>query len=156
MTLSLITGGAGFIGSNFIHYIIKHYPDYRIINFDALTYAGNLANLDSIKESDKYRFIHTRIESTESLNIELENETVDYIINFAAESHVDRSIISSHEFVMTNIVGGKLYFNPPVLNGSRKVCLYRLKSCDGGQGIAYQLIGRTIAVPAETKIYPII
>ena len=105
MTTILITGGAGFIGSNFIHYIIKHYPDYRIINFDALTYAGNLANLDSIKESDKYRFIHTRIESTESLNIELENETVDYIINFAAESHVDRSIISSHEFVMTNIVG---------------------------------------------------
>lgn len=99
----LITGGAGFIGSNFIHHILKKYPDYEIINLDGLTYAGNLENLKELENDPRYTFVKGDI-----CNKELAEELVakvDVVVHFAAESHVDRSIMDSEAFVRTNVIG---------------------------------------------------
>jgi dTDP-glucose 4,6-dehydratase len=101
----LVTGGAGFIGSNFIHYLIDKYPNYHILNYDKLTYAGNLENLASIQETKNYVFIKGDILNQELLEYVVNTYEVDLIVNFAAESHVDRSIRNSSEFVTTNILG---------------------------------------------------
>jgi len=99
----LVTGGAGFIGSNFIRYMLKVYPEYRIINLDKLTYAGNLDNLKDIEGNPNYKFMNGDI-CDSSLISNLVKE-VDVVVNFAAESHVDRSIESPDEFVKTNVLG---------------------------------------------------
>jgi dTDP-glucose 4,6-dehydratase len=100
----LITGGAGFIGSNFIHYMLERYPAYTLINLDKLTYAGNLENLADIAGNANYRFVHGDICAPEKVT-EVLDCGVDALINFAAESHVDRSILGAGEFVQTNILG---------------------------------------------------
>ena len=94
----LITGGAGFIGSNFIRYFLNHHPDHQVINFDKLTYAGNLDNLKDIEKDPRYRFIKGDICDARAVE-EAVGSGVDVIINFAAESHVDRSILSAGSFV---------------------------------------------------------
>ncbi len=99
----LITGGCGFIGSNFIHYILRKYPDYSIINLDALTYAGNKNNLRDIEADKRYSLVTGRVEDN-GLVRELVN-SVDCVVHFAAESHVDRSIVDVSPFINTNIVG---------------------------------------------------
>lgn len=99
----LVTGGCGFIGSNFIRYILRKYPDYRILNLDKLTYAGNLENLADIKNDSRYQFIQGDIAEAKIVN-KLVKE-VDTIVNFAAETHVDRSILSPDAFVKTDIYG---------------------------------------------------
>ena len=99
----LVTGGCGFIGSNFIRYILNKYPDYEIVNIDALTYAGNLENLRDIREDKRYRFVHGRIEDKNLVANALGD--ADYIVNFAAETHVDRSIRNSSPFLTANILG---------------------------------------------------
>ncbi len=88
----LVTGGAGFIGSNFIHYILDKYSDYNVINLDSLTYCGNLGNLVEAEENPNYKFIKGDILDTKLVNSIVNKNNIDYIINFAAESHVDRSI----------------------------------------------------------------
>ena len=103
MTTLLVTGGAGFIGSCFIHHIINKYKDYKVINLDALTYAGNIENLDDIKDNPNYTFVRGNI-CDKKLVRELINES-DCVVNFAAESHVDRSISSPEIFIETNIQG---------------------------------------------------
>ena len=102
----LVTGGAGFIGSNFIHYWLKNHPDDEIINFDKLTYAGNLDNLKSIEKNPNYTFIKGDIVSVE--DVEKAVREVDAIVNFAAESHVDRSIIDPAPFITTNVLGTQI------------------------------------------------
>ena len=99
----LVTGGAGFIGSNFVRYILKKYPDYEIVNLDLLTYAGNLENLKDIEKNPNYKFVKGDIADKELVNNLVKD--VDAIVNFAAESHVDRSILDSSDFIRTNIVG---------------------------------------------------
>ena len=99
----LITGGAGFIGSCFVRYMLKNHPDYKIINLDALTYAGNIENLDDVKDNRNYKFVHGNI-CDKKLVSELV-EQVDAIVNFAAESHVDRSITGPEIFIETNVKG---------------------------------------------------
>lgn len=103
MTTLLVTGGAGFIGSCFIRHIINKYKDYKVINLDALTYAGNIENLDDIKDNPNYTFVRGNI-CDKKLVRELINES-DCVVNFAAESHVDRSISSPEIFIETNIHG---------------------------------------------------
>ncbi len=102
--LLLVTGGAGFIGSNFVHWVKKHRPDWRLINLDLLTYAGNLENLEGIEEDHEYRFVKGDIRDGELVS-KLLAEGVTGIINFAAETHVDRSIDSPSAFLETNILG---------------------------------------------------
>src|SRR3989338_6730087 len=99
----LITGGAGFIGSNFIHYWLKKYPNDVIVNLDLLTYAGDLKNLEGIEEGENYTFIKGDICDKKLVDGLVKN--VDIIVHFAAESHVDNSIIDSTPFVRTNVLG---------------------------------------------------
>lgn len=103
MTSILVTGGAGFIGSCFVRHMLKKHPDYKIINLDALTYAGNIENLDDIKNNPNYKFAHGDI-CDRNLVRELTSQ-VDCIVNFAAESHVDNSIKHPEIFVKTNVEG---------------------------------------------------
>lgn len=99
----LITGGCGFIGSNFIRHILNRYPDYEVINIDALTYAGNPVNLRDIENNTRYSFVKGKIEDRELVGGLIKD--VDYVVHFAAESHVDRSIVDVSPFIKTNIVG---------------------------------------------------
>ena len=101
----LVTGGSGFIGSNFVRLIHGSYPDSRIVNLDKLTYAGNLANLSEIPENKHYRFVLGDICDTELLNQLFSEEKFDTVVHFAAESHVDRSIEGPADFIQTNILG---------------------------------------------------
>ena len=101
----LVTGGAGFIGSNFVRYMLNKYQDYKIVNLDLLTYAGNIKSLDDVKNNPNYLFVKGDIADNKLVDkIILENK-IDVIINFAAESHVDRSITNPDIFVKTNILG---------------------------------------------------
>lgn len=99
----LVTGGAGFIGSCFIRHILKKYQNYKVINIDALTYAGNIENLNDVKDNPNYKFVHGNICDKELVR-ELVNQ-VDCVVNFAAESHVDRSITGPEIFIETNVKG---------------------------------------------------
>ena len=99
----LITGGAGFIGSCFVRHILKKYPDYKVINLDVLTYAGNIENLDDVKNNPNYTFVHGNI-CDKKLVRDLISQ-VDLVVNFAAESHVDRSITTPEIFIETNVQG---------------------------------------------------
>lgn len=103
MSKLLVTGGAGFIGSNFIHYWLKKYPKDKIVNFDKLTYAGHLENLRDIEKNPRYTFIKGDI--TNKDQVEKAMQGVDIVVHFAAESHVDRSIEDPMIFIGTNIVG---------------------------------------------------
>lgn len=101
----LITGGAGFIGSNFILYFHNKYPDYQIINLDKLTYAGNQENLEEMKGADRYHFVQGDINDKSLLTTLFEKYTIQGVIHFAAESHVDNSISGPETFIRTNING---------------------------------------------------
>lgn len=99
----LVTGGAGFIGSNFIHYWLANHPNDEVVNLDSLTYAGNLENLADVKDNPNYSFIKGDIAKAEDVKVAIKG--VDIVVNFAAESHVDRSIIDPAPFILTNVVG---------------------------------------------------
>jgi dTDP-glucose 4,6-dehydratase len=101
----LITGAAGFIGSNFVHYWMAQHPEDRVIVLDALTYAGNRANLDPVKDRSNFRFVHGDIRDQALIEDLLRSEHIDTLVHFAAESHVDRSISGPDAFIETNILG---------------------------------------------------
>lgn len=105
MKTYLVTGGAGFIGSNFIHYMLRRNQDIHILNVDALTYAGNLENLSEYDQDSRYTFAHVDIRDKEALTQLFETYHPDYVVNFAAESHVDRSIEDPGAFADTNVMG---------------------------------------------------
>lgn len=114
----LVTGGAGFIGSNFIHYWLVNHPQDQIFNFDSLTYAGNLENLNDIEKSPNYTFIKGDITNTSKVNEVMDG--IDLVVNFAAESHVDRSILDPAPFILTNVVGTQV-----LLDAARKAHVQR-------------------------------
>ena len=102
----LVAGGAGFIGSNFIHHILEKYPYYKILNYDKLTYAGNLENLRNIEKDPRYFFVQGDIADTEQVEKVILDYAIEAIVNFAAESHVGRSVMfRADEFVRTNVLG---------------------------------------------------
>lgn len=101
----IVTGGAGFIGGNFIHYMLRQHPDYRIVCLDKLTYAGNLSTLASVMNHSGFRFVKGDICDREEVYRLFEEECPDVVVNFAAESHVDRSIEHPEVFLQTNIIG---------------------------------------------------
>jgi dTDP-glucose 4,6-dehydratase len=111
----LITGGAGFIGSNFTHYYLEKHPEDQVMVFDRLTYAGNLENLSDLENNERYWFFQGDIADVKLVNELFERERFDTVVNFAAETHVDKSIESPSIFVMTNIVGTQT-----LLEASRK------------------------------------
>ena len=101
----IVTGGAGFIGGNFVHYMLKAHPDYRIVCVDCLTYAGNLETLAPVMDNPNFRFCKVDITDREAVNKVFEEEKPDIVVNLAAESHVDRSIDNPGVFLNTNIMG---------------------------------------------------
>ena len=114
----LVTGGAGFIGSNFILYWMTQHPDDSIVNLDKLTYAGNLENLTSIEKNPNYLFIHGDICDPDTVKSAMKH--IDVVVHFAAESHVDRSIHDPAPFVKTNVVGTQVLLDAAVLNNVKR------------------------------------
>ncbi len=115
----LVTGGAGFIGSNFIRYMLGKYPDYEIINFDKLTYAGNLDNLADAESNPNYHFIKKDIADSKAVEGIL-SDGVNAIVNFAAETHVDRSLMNASEFILTNVLGTQVLLGAALKYGIEK------------------------------------
>jgi dTDP-glucose 4,6-dehydratase len=142
----LVTGGCGFIGSNFIHYLLETDPVLQVLNFDGLTYAGNLANLADLAGNSRYRFVHGDITNREAVRRAV-GERVSAIVNFAAESHVDRSIHDTGPFVRTNVLGTQI-----LLDAARefKVPRYLQVSTDE----VYGSLGPTGSFTEETPLAP--
>ncbi len=105
MKHALVTGGAGFIGSNFIHYLLAHEPELRIVNLDALTYAGSLKNLKDLPDPSRYTFVQGDICDRNLVDRIFSEHKIDTVVHFAAESHVDRSILDPGVFAQTNVMG---------------------------------------------------
>lgn len=101
----IVTGGAGFIGSNFVFHMLNKYPDYRIVCLDCLTYAGNLSTLEPVMDNPNFRFVKESITDRDAVYKLFEEEHPNMVVNFAAESHVDRSIENPQVFLDTNIIG---------------------------------------------------
>ncbi|MFC4182462.1 dTDP-glucose 4,6-dehydratase [Saccharococcus thermophilus] len=116
----LVTGGAGFIGSNFVRYMLNKYPEYKIVNYDLLTYAGNLENLKDIQESPRYVFVKGDIRNYQLVDYIVKSHHIDVIVNFAAESHVDRSISDPSVFVKTNVLGTQVLLDVAKENNIQK------------------------------------
>jgi dTDP-glucose 4,6-dehydratase len=119
-----VTGGAGFIGSNFIQYWLKKYPQDEIVNFDALTYAGNLDNLTSVEKNPNYKFVKGDITNGCQVEEALSDDT-DIIVHFAAESHVDRSILGPQKFVSTNVLGTQVLLDAAI---SRRIRFHHIST----------------------------
>lgn len=116
----LVTGGAGFIGSNFLNYMVNRYTDYEFVCVDALTYAGNFNNLKDIMGRDNFKFIRCDITNKDMINDIFSREEFDWVINFAAESHVDNSILNPKLFLMTNIIGTQTLLDASLKYGVKR------------------------------------
>src|SRR5512139_3920938 len=145
----LVTGGCGFIGSNFVRYLLKTYPDYSVINVDKLTYAGNLENLSGLSTAPRYHFIRADITDAPQME-ELIAKGIDAIVNFAAESHVDRSIEDPQAFMKTNVFGTFV-----LLEAVRKVFpKQRIRFLHISTDEVYGSLGEAGAFTEETPLAP--
>jgi len=151
-TTVLVTGGAGFIGSNFVHMLVELRPDWRIVNLDALTYAGNRENLAAVEDRKGYRFVHGDIrkeEDVEAAFAAAKGAPGDrlLVVHFAAESHVDRSIVSGLPFVTTNVVGTQV-----LLDAARRHAVARFVHVSTDE--VYGTLGATGAFREDTPLSP--
>lgn len=149
MKTYLVTGGAGFIGSNFVLYMLRKHDDVKIVNVDALTYAGNLENLASLEGDDRYVFVHADIRDRAAMDKVFAEHKPDYVVNFAAESHVDRSISNPGVFADTNVMG-----TVTMLNAARAAW----EQADGSypEGVKFLQVATdevygTLAIPEATN-----
>ncbi|KAF6621075.1 dTDP-glucose 4,6-dehydratase [Paenibacillus sp. EKM102P] len=142
----LVTGGAGFIGSNFVLYMLKQHPDYEIVNVDALTYAGNLENLKSIEDHPKHTFVKADITDAQAMD-QLMQQGIDVVVNFAAESHVDRSILEPEVFVKTNVLGTQV-----LLDVAKKYNVTKFVQVSTDE--VYGSLGETGLFTEETPLQP--
>lgn len=136
----IVTGGAGFIGSNFIFYLLNHHPEDRVICLDKLTYAGNLETLTPVMDDPRFRFVRADIADAEAVDRLFEEEKPDIVVNFAAESHVDRSITDPCVFVRTNVMGTQVLMESCRRHGVKRstrylptrstaICLWTVRTC---------------------------
>ncbi len=145
MISMLVTGGCGFIGSNFIRYVLEHDPNVHVVNFDALTYAGNLANLADLADNPRYRFLRGDVADRPA--VEAAMRGVHSVIHFAAESHVDRSIHDCGPFVRTNIVGTQI-----LLDAARSAGVHRFLQVSTDE--VYGSLGPSGAFREDTPLAP--
>lgn len=143
----LVTGGAGFIGSNFVRYMVERYPHYHIVNLDKLTYAGNLANLREMEGKSNYSFVKGDIADSTLINKLFAKEQIDYILNFAAESHVDRSITEPDIFIKTNVMGTQV-----LLDAAKKFNVKKYLQVSTDE--VYGTLGDTGYFTEETPLAP--
>ncbi|KZM58709.1 dTDP-glucose 4,6-dehydratase [Geobacillus stearothermophilus] len=143
----LVTGGAGFIGSNFVRYMLEKYPNYKVVNYDLLTYAGNLENLKDVENHPNYTFVKGDINNRELVDYLVKTHEIDVIVNFAAESHVDRSITDPDIFVKTNVLGTQALLDVAKDNNIKK---YVQISTDE----VYGTLGETGYFTEETPLAP--
>ncbi|MGL4551910.1 MAG: dTDP-glucose 4,6-dehydratase [Gemmataceae bacterium] len=146
MRTILVTGGCGFIGSNFVRHLLETAPDVRVVNFDALTYAGNLANLTDIADDPRYRFIKGDVADRDAVNAAFAG-VVEAVVHFAAESHVDRSILDSGPFVRANVVGTQV-----LLDAARHAKVQRYVQVSTDE--VYGSLGAEGAFTEETPLAP--
>ncbi|WP_172198382.1 dTDP-glucose 4,6-dehydratase [Saccharibacillus qingshengii] len=142
----LVTGGAGFIGSNFVLYMLQQHRDYEIVNVDALTYAGNLENIKAIEQNPKHTFVKADICDAAKMD-ELIGQGVDIVVNFAAESHVDRSILEPDVFVKTNVLGTQA-----LLDAAKKHNVTKFVQVSTDE--VYGTLGETGLFTEETPLTP--
>ncbi len=157
----LVTGGAGFIGSNFVHLMRAEHPEHAVINVDLLTYAGNLANLADVPEGERYRFVRADIRDRAAMDDIFRQYGITHVVNFAAESHVDRSILDPEVFLATNIIGTQALLDTARRNWkiepdnpySRE---YRtgIKFLQVSTDEVYGALGKTGAFTEETPLSP--
>jgi len=143
----LVTGGAGFIGSNFVRHMVETYPSYGIVNYDLLTYAGNLENLKDIESHENYTFVKGDINNREFVDHLVKYHNIDVIVNFAAESHVDRSITEPDIFIKSNVLGTQALLDVAKANNLKK---YVQVSTDE----VYGSLGETGYFTEETPLAP--
>lgn len=143
----LVTGGAGFIGSNFIRSLLARHANVSVINYDKLTYAGNLENLADVEDDPRYHFVKGDICDRALVTSTLEQYAVDTIVHFAAESHVDRSILGSAEFIQTNVVGTHV-----LLDAAREFGIQRFIHISTDE--VYGSLGPTGRFTEETPLHP--
>jgi dTDP-glucose 4,6-dehydratase len=143
----IVTGGAGFIGSNFVRHILTTYPEYKVVNLDLLTYAGNIHNLDDLKDNPNHVFVKGNITDRELVVGLIKEHNIDAIVNFAAESHVDRSILNPGVFVETNVQGTLALLEAAKETGIQK---YLQVSTDE----VYGSLGETGYFTEETPLAP--
>lgn len=124
----LVTGGAGFIGSNFIHYILDKHPDYKVVNLDLLTYAGNLENLKDIEDNPNYTFVQGDIADYNLVDSIIKEHKIDAIVNFAAESHNSWAIIDPGKFFRTNVIGTQTLLEAARKNGG--IRFHHISTCE--------------------------
>ncbi|WP_342552992.1 dTDP-glucose 4,6-dehydratase [Paenibacillus sp. FSL R7-0652] len=142
----LVTGGAGFIGSNFVLYMLREHPNYEIVNVDALTYAGNLENLQSIESNPRHTFIQADIADVQQME-DIFAQGIDVVVNFAAESHVDRSILAPDVFVRTNVMGTQV-----LLDAAKKYKIAKFVQVSTDE--VYGSLGPTGLFTEETPLTP--
>lgn len=143
----LVTGGAGFIGSNFVRHFLATHPDVRVINVDKLTYAGNLENLEDVANNPRYHFVKGDICERETLESVFKQFDVDSVVHFAAESHVDRSILGSSVFVQTNVAGTNT-----LLDVAKQFSVERFLHVSTDE--VYGSLGSTGRFTEETPLHP--
>jgi dTDP-glucose 4,6-dehydratase len=146
----LVCGGAGFIGSNFVRHMLETYPDYTIVNFDKLTYAGNLDNLKDIADNPKYTFVQGDITDLDALNSVIKDNGITHVINFAAETHVDRSIHGgTKDFVLTNTLGVQM-----ILDSVRANTIERFLNVSTDEVYGSLKLGEDTYFTEKTPIWP--
>jgi len=143
----LVTGGCGFIGSNFIRYVLQAHPDWEVVNLDKLTYAGNPENLKDVADDPRYRFVKGDIASRELVEELFRRERFDAVVNFAAESHVDRSILDPSPFIETNVKGVQV-----LLEAARAHGLWRFVQISTDE--VYGSLGEDGAFTEESPLMP--
>lgn len=143
----LVTGGAGFIGSNFVRHMLRHHPDVLVVNLDKLTYAGNLENLEDVEGNPNYRFVKGDICDRPLVEDVLKKYAIDSIVHLAAESHVDRSILGSAQFIQTNVVGTHV-----LLDAAKDYGVQRFVHVSTDE--VYGSLGPTGKFTEETPLHP--
>jgi len=145
----LVTGGAGFIGGNFVQYMVNKYPDYDIYNLDLLTYAGDLTKHSQIESNENYHFVKADIADRETINSLFDKEKFDYVVHFAAESHVDRSITEPEIFVVTNVLGTQV-----LLDASKRIGVEKFVHVSTDEVYGELDFDPTIFFTEETPLQP--